>query len=186
MNTTVLMSSSTIPRSCWRNDLEASRNLNRQQKHGFHMLLSWLENFRLRLNLPAGRESAKAFWRTEVLGRGVEREAWQLEQWSDAIAWYLKWLEACISSGADHRSVAERMRNAAESVGTRRGLARRTRQCYGGWIARYGVFAKTAHAAILPETGTRFLGWIVDERKCSYATQKQALKNSSGSYAPSL
>ena len=45
------------------------------------------------------------------------------------------------------------MRDAAESVGMRRGLARRTRQSYGSWIARYGIFAKTAKIL----TSTSFL-----------------------------
>ena len=57
----------------------------------------------------------------------------------------------------------------------RRGLARRTRQSYGGGIARYGLFAKEARNAMRPETASAFLGWIVRERQCSYATQKIAL-----------
>ncbi|MGC6426457.1 MAG: integron integrase [Akkermansiaceae bacterium] len=169
------MNTSKNLKCCWRSDLEASRNLTPQQKHGFTMLLGWLENFRIRLGIPADRKAAVTFWRKQVLDGKKEREPWQLEQWADAISWYLKWLDACHLKGADHRSVPERMRQAADSVGMRRGLARRTRQSYGSWIARYGLFAKTAKAAMSPETATAFLGWIVEEKQCSFATQKIAL-----------
>ena len=169
------MNNNPAPKACWRNDLEASRNLTSRQKHGYLMLLGWLENFRLRLHLPAGRKAAVAFWRQQVCHEEKERDSWQLEQWSEAIAWYLHWLEICQRRGADHRSIPERMRDAAESAGMRRGLARRTRQSYGSWIARYGTFAKTAPAAMKPEKASEFLGWIIKERQCSFATQKLAL-----------
>ncbi|MDA7881245.1 hypothetical protein N9A94_02980, partial [Akkermansiaceae bacterium] len=161
------MNNNAIPRASWRDDLDASRNLSSRQKHGCLMLLGWLENFRLRSGLPAGRKAAVTFWRKQVLHEGKEREEWQLAQWGEAIAWYLRWLELCQRRGADHRSVPERMRDAADSVGMRRGLARRTRQSYGSWIARYGLFARTDKAAMKPETATDFLGWIVEEKKCS-------------------
>lgn len=139
------------------------------------MLLGWFENFRLRKGLPAGRKAAVTFWREEILNNPKEREQWQLDQWAGAISWYLNWLDICQRKGADHRSVAERMRGAADSVGMRRGLARRTQQSYGSWIARYGIFAKTAKAAMDPDNASRFLGWIVEKKQCSYATQKIAL-----------
>ena len=49
-----------------------------------------------------------------------KREAWQLDQWSDAIQWYLGWLKACEEAGADHRSLPERLRAAVHSAGSRR------------------------------------------------------------------
>ena len=55
------------------------------EKAGFLLVLEWFENFRLRHELPAGREAAKAFWRSEVTREGREREKWQLEQWGDAL-----------------------------------------------------------------------------------------------------
>jgi len=168
------MSSNLSLKACWRADLESSRDLSSRQKHGFLMLLGWFENFRLRHGLPAGREAAVTFWREQIVGE-KEREHWQLEQWTESLSWYLNWLSVCEAKGADHRSVPERMRNAAESIAQRRGLALRTRQTYGGWIARYGAFAKDAKAAMRPETATQFLGWIVEEKKSSYATQKIAL-----------
>jgi site-specific recombinase XerD len=125
--------------------------------------------------LEAGREAAKLFWRTDVLRDGREREKWQLEQWADAIQWYLKWLDACAEAGADHRSLAERVRAAVHSACSRRGLARRTKQCYGAWAARYAVFAGDEREAMKVETATRFLTSVVEDEDCAYSTQKQAL-----------
>ncbi len=48
---------------------------------GFLVMFEWFENFRLRHELVAGREAAKAFWKTEVTREGREREKWQSEQW---------------------------------------------------------------------------------------------------------
>ena len=167
----------TLPRKrCdWREDLAASRSVDRIEQHGFTMLLSWYENFRLRCNLEAGRKSAECFWKAEVMGRGVEREDWQLSQWADALGWYLEWLRHCEELGGDHRSLAERMRKASDLTGARRGLAPRTRQAYGCWIARYGNFAKTAKAAMDPKVGRDFLVRLVDEEEVAFSTQKQAL-----------
>ncbi len=162
-------------RCCWRKDLNASRDLTPSQKHGFTMLLSWYENFRIRSGLKAGRHSAVVFWKKQVLSEDTERQSWQLNQWAEAISWYLRWLEACKLRNADHRSLPERMRQAAESVAVRRGLSRRTRQCYACWIARYGAFAETARNAMRQDCATHFLGWLVEEKHCSFSTQKQAL-----------
>ncbi|MEX2580941.1 MAG: integron integrase [Verrucomicrobiales bacterium] len=129
----------------------------------------------MRNELEAGRGAAKAFWRSEVLREGREREPWQLEQWEAAVRWYLNWLDACAEANADHRSLPERLRAAANSAGARRGLARRTKQCYGAWLARYGKFADGDREAMQVETATRFLTSIVDDEDCAYSTQKQAL-----------
>lgn len=129
------------PRWCWRKDLAGFRGFTERERTGFLLVLEWFENFRLRNELPAGRDAARAFWKSEVIREGREREKWQLEQWGDAIQWYLKWLEACSEEGADHRSLPERLRAAVHSSGARRGLAERTKQCYGAWAARYARFA---------------------------------------------
>jgi hypothetical protein len=71
-------------RWCWRKDLAEFRGLSDRERAGFLLVLEWMENFRLRHDLAAGREAAKLFWRTEVTGAGREREKWQLEQWADA------------------------------------------------------------------------------------------------------
>ena len=114
------------PRFNWREDLLVFRGLSERERGGFLILLEWFENFRLRLGLPAGRKAAIQFWKNEVMGKS-SRESWQLDQWSAALDWYLKWLQACEEAGADHRSVSERVRMAVERAVTRRGLAPRTR-----------------------------------------------------------
>jgi len=162
-------------RCCWRKDLAKFRGLTDRERAGFLLVLEWFENFRLRRGLSAGREAAKVFWKAEVIREGRERETWQLDQWGDAIQWYLKWLEACTSQGADHRSLAERLRTAAHSAGARRGLAVRTRQCYGAWAARYAVFAGGEREVMQVTTANRFLTSVVEDEDCAYSTQKQAL-----------
>lgn len=162
-------------RWCWRKDLAAFRGLTDRERTGFLLVLEWFENFRLRHELPAGREAAKSFWRDEVLGRGRERERWQLEQWGDALQWYLNWLKACAEEGGDHRSLPERVRAAVNSAGSRRGLALETKKCYRRWAARYARFAGDEREVMREETATRFLTSVVDDEDCAYSTQKQAL-----------
>jgi len=125
--------------------------------------------------MEAGREAAKVFWTEEVVGQGRVRKDWQLDQWSAAVSWYLNWLKACQEAGADHRSLPERLRVAVYTAGSRRGLAKRTKECYGAWAARYGKFAKTAEEAMSVATATCFLTSVVDDEECAYSTQKQAL-----------
>ncbi|MCB1206610.1 MAG: integron integrase [Verrucomicrobiae bacterium] len=160
---------------CWRKDLMEFRGLTDRERTGFLLVLEWFENFRLRHELAAGRDAAKAFWRCDVLAEGRRREAWQLEQWEDAIKWYLAWLDACAEDGADHRSLPERVRAAVNSACARRGLARKTKLCYGAWVARYAAFAGDEREVMRVETATRFLTAVVAEEDCSFATQKLAL-----------
>jgi site-specific recombinase XerD len=162
-------------RWCWRTDLAGFLGLTDGEKAGFLLVLEWFENFRLRHELEAGREAAKVFWKSEVLREGRQREPWQLEQWGDAIKWYLGWLAACVEEGGDHRSLAERLRAAVDSAGSRRGLAKRTKECYGAWLARYGRFAGDEREVMRVETATRFLTSVVEDEDCAYSTQKQAL-----------
>jgi hypothetical protein len=51
-------SPSPSPRWCWRSDLAGFRGLSETERNGFLVLLEWFENFRLRLDLPAGRDPA--------------------------------------------------------------------------------------------------------------------------------
>ena len=163
------------PRWCWRKDLAGFRGLSDLERTGFLLVLEWFENFRQRHQLKAEREAARAFWRSEVLREGCKRQPWQIEQWTDAIQWYLNWLAACAEAGADHRSLAERVRAAAHSAGARRGLSKSTKQSYGAWAARYAVFAGDERSVMQVETATRFLTSVVDDEDCAYSTQKQAL-----------
>ena len=160
---------------CWRSDLSEFRGLTHSERSGFLICLEWFENFRLRYSLPASRDAAKAFWLDQVKLDGIEREPWQLNQWAEAIRWYLNWLEACNLAGNDHRSLNERVRAAVASTGTRRGLARRTIQCYSGWVGRFSNFAGSERKVMKVETGTAFLQSIVADEECAYSTQKQAL-----------
>ena len=162
-------------RWCWRKDLAEFRGLSDRDRTGFLVLLEWFENYRLRLDLDADREAAASFWRCDVKKEGVKREDWQLDQWSAAIQWYLNWLEACKEAGADHQSLPERVRKAVNSACARRGLAKRTKECYGAWAARYAVFAGDWRKVMEVETATRFLTSVVVDEDCAYATQKQAL-----------
>ena len=139
------------------------------------LALEWFENFRLRNELAAGREAARAFWRGEVLQENRPREAWQLEQWEATLQWYLRWLDACEAAQADHRSLPERVRIAVQSAGARRGLTLSTKRCYGGWAARYAQFGEHERDLMSVETASRFLTSVVDDEDCSYSTQKQAL-----------
>lgn len=162
---------------CWRNDLAGFRGLTDTERGGFLVLLEWFENFRLRNDLPADRNAAKIFWKAEVIRDDRPREDWQLNQWGDAIQWYLAWLDACAQVGADHRSLPERVRAAVKSACARRGLAHRTKLCYGAWAARYATFAGSAEEVMKIETATRFLTSVVHDEDCAYSTQKQALNS---------
>ncbi len=175
MIATKTMAAPRKTRWCWRKDLAGFRGLSEKDRAGFALVLEWFESFRMRYGLEAGREAAKVFWRMEVIGSERNRERWQLEQWTAAIQWYLRWLAACEEAGADHRSLAERVRAAVGAAGSRRGLARRTKQCYGAWAARFAVFAGEAGKVMLVETATAFLTSVVDDEDCAYSTQKQAL-----------
>jgi len=165
----------TKKRHCWRRDLADFRGLTDRERSGFLLVLEWFENFRLRNELEAGRNAAKVFWKTEVIKEDRPRETWQLEQWGDALQWYFKWLDACEELGADHRSLAERVRAAVYSACARRGLALRTKQCYGAWAMRYARFGGDERELMDVGTATRFLTSVVADEDCAYSTQKQAL-----------
>lgn len=162
-------------RWCWRRDLAGFRGLNERERTGFLLVLEWFENFRLRHQLAADRDAAKVFWMSEVQGKERRRETWQLEQWGDAIKWYLEWLDACAVEGGDHRSLEERLREAVYSAGSRHGLALRTKQCSGAWAARYARFAGEEREVMRVETASRFLTAVVEDEDCAYSTQKQGL-----------
>jgi hypothetical protein len=110
----------------WRADLAASRDLNPREKQGFEILCSWFENWRLRSGQAPGVEAARAFWKAQVLTK--PREQWQLDQWTEAMRWYLGWLDACRRNGGSGKSLPERLRTAVYSAGARRGLALKTRE----------------------------------------------------------
>ena len=154
----------------------AFQGFSERDKKGFLMCLIWFEKFRLNQNLTADRDAAVRFWKKEVLAKGP-RQDWQLEQWSAAVSWYLRWLAACLKEGADPRSLGERLAIAVDQAGVRRGLAWRTRKAYCAWVVSYGEFAGGEKAVKEVATATAFLGYLVREKGYSYGSQKQALNS---------
>ena len=157
----------------WKADLGASRDVGEFDKKGFEIFLGWFENWRVGKRLDPGREAAVRFWREQVVAG--ERQDWQLRQWGEAMQWYLRWLEICEEHGREARSLPERLKLAAHSLGARRGLAYTTRKRYAGWLAQYGAWVGDARAVMDTERACGWLAHLVDERKMSYSSQKSAL-----------
>ncbi|MBK1829528.1 integron integrase [Verrucomicrobiaceae bacterium R5-34] len=157
----------------WREDMLASRDLNDREKQGYGFLLSWYETWRISRRLQPNLQSARQFWRQEVLAK--DRKQWQLEQWAQAVRWYLQWLDICARQGWATVSLAEKVRDAVERTGARRGLALKTRQGYGSWAARFAAWAGVRKRVTNPEYARDWLGQLVSQSRVSYATQKQAL-----------
>jgi hypothetical protein len=130
----------------WREDLKLARNVTDAQRVGFELLLGWFENWRFGQQLDPGREAAKAFWVQQV--KSKPRADWQLDQWGEALAWYLQWLQFAQASGVEVRSLEERVFQAMDRSGGRRGLALRTRQTYGRWAIRYARWVGEARAML--------------------------------------
>jgi len=130
----------------WSKDLDASRDVTRSDKSGFAMVLGWYEKWRLSQRLPACRETAAAFWKLKV--KTKEREDWQLEQWAEAFRWHLTWMRFAKTEGREIRTLEERVRDAVNRAGGRRGLARRTRETYAGWVGRFARWAGDARAVM--------------------------------------
>jgi integron integrase len=157
----------------WSKDLEASLDVKMEEKAGFGMLLGWFDKFQRSRGLPAGRAGCERFWKEAVKAR--VRENWQLEQWGAALRWYLRWLENHQAKGVDVRSLPQRVSDAVERAGARRGLQPRTRETYARRVAQFAVWAGDARAMMDERRGRDFLTWLVDGKKMSFSTQKQAL-----------
>jgi hypothetical protein len=158
---------------CWRADLAASRDLDRQEKAGFPIILGWYEKWRIGAGLLPGRDSAAAFWRAQVMAK--PREPWQLEQWAAAMRWYFAWLHQCQEGGSSGICLEERVRRAVDRTGARRGLAWRTRRTYAGWAGRFARWAGDSRSAMDPEKAREWLTSLVAEGGVAFSTQKQAL-----------
>lgn len=171
MNSDRMSAASTT--SSWRDDLKLARNVPDSHRQGYDMLLSWFDQWRISRHLPHGREAARAFWRQQV--KSKPREAWQLEQWTAAFGWYLEWLRFAETRGAEVRTLEERVFQAVDRAGGRRGLAIRTRQTYGRWVMRFARWAGDAKAMLQQEQARLFLGELVTRERQSFSSQKQAL-----------
>ena len=157
----------------WREDLSNYRNLSPQEKQGFGFVVAWFEEWRVRENLPPGRQAARSFWKSQVTSK--PRESWQLDQWGDGIRWYLAWLAVCEKKGGDGRNVPERIKAAVNSAGARRGLALKTRAAYASWAARFGLWAGSVKRALDEGVARDYLSWLVTDENVAFSTQKQAL-----------
>lgn len=169
----VNMNTAQVMRYDWRADLLASRDLSEGEMRGFEMVLNWFECWRIPKNLLPGREAARRFWRAQVLSK--EREPWQLDQWAEAIRWFLHWLRFCEDQGGDARTLEERVRAAVNQAGGRRGLALETRRSYSRIAGRFAKWAGDADAILDEGKAREWLGVLVTEEKVAFATQKQAL-----------
>jgi hypothetical protein len=138
------------------------------------MVPGWFESFRSRNRLAPGREACISFWKEQV--KSKERAAWQLEQWTAAIEWYLRWVKNTRDRGDETRTLEERARDAVDRAGCRRGLARLTRETYGRWAAGFARWTGDDRAMLDPGKGRDFLTWLVEERRVSFSTQKLSEK----------
>ena len=154
-------------------DLKMARNVPDSRRTGFEILLSWFEDWRIAQKLEPGREAARAFWIHQV--KTKPRQDWQLDQCKEAIGWYLEWLRHAQAGGIEVRSLEERVYQAVDRAGDRRGLALRTRETYGRWAVRYARSLGDARSMLQQEHARDFLGHLVTVEKQSFSTQKQAL-----------
>lgn len=157
----------------WREDLSRARDLSKRDIDAYGYVLGWIEDWREKRELPAGRDACKRWWREVAMGK--ERPQWQLRQWEEAIRWFLEWLRICERSGGDARSIPERLGDAVHHAGARRGLALKTRQTYAGWLARFGAYAGNEQRVMSEAVAREWLSVLVDKEKVAFGTQKQAL-----------
>ena len=111
---------------CWQSDLEAACDVSPTDKRGYCILLSWCEKWRIKNGIEPGRPAAEQFWRAQV--RSKPRESWQLQQWTEAMRWYLVWLRHCIERGGNGMSIPERVKRAVNHAGARTGHKLETRR----------------------------------------------------------
>jgi hypothetical protein len=77
----------------WREDLSKARDLTTREIEAYGYVLGWMEDWRRKQDLPAGRDAARRWWKE--VAKSKERPEWQLRQWEEAILWFLGWLEVC-------------------------------------------------------------------------------------------
>ena len=167
------MNTAQMMRFDWRADLFASRDLSDGEKRGFEIVLNWFECWRVPKNIPVGREAARRFWRDQVQSK--DREPWQLNQWAEAIRWFLHWLHFCKNSGGDVRTLEERVRAAVDMAGGRRGLAPKTRETYCRKAGKFAKWAGSVEAILDEEKAREWLAMRVTVERVAYSTQKQDL-----------
>lgn len=165
-------------KAAWEENLAHSRDLNSNEKYAYAFVLHWFESWRLRHSLCSSLESARAFWKAEIVKRdGTKKRAqWQLDQWAEAMRWYAQWLEICArQNGEIPKSLYERVRGAVEHVGARRGLAGSTIDTYSHLAARFGIWVGDARKMLDTKNAREWLTYLVEKREVSFSSQKQAL-----------
>lgn len=162
--------------TAWIDDLDAERSFFTFERGGISYAIHWYLNWAEKLSHIPTRENARLFWKECVQSK--EREPWQLKQWTEAICWYLEWLErvqkerVCDTEG---HSLKHRVSEAVHKLGVRRGLAVRTRKTYANWLGRYAVWCGSEARVMNEACAREWLGWLVEEREIAFSTQKQAL-----------
>ena len=86
-------------RISWQDDLLQSRDLSQQEIEGFGFLIGWFDSWRVAKQLEVNRESARRFWKELVLQK--ERDQWQIYQWTEALQWFLNWIELYRKAGVN-------------------------------------------------------------------------------------
>ena len=114
------MKTDDATRFCWIQDLEKARNVPARDRKGYEMLLSWFGTWRLGRQLPPGRESARLFWKQQILPK--LRAEWQMEQWKAPFGWNFEWLRFMVDQGRQPLTLEERVFRAMDSARGRRGL----------------------------------------------------------------
>jgi hypothetical protein len=61
--------------------------------------------------------------------------------------------------GRETRTLEQRVRDAADRAGGRRGLARRTRETYAGWVGRFARSAGDARSVMDEGKASQWLSW---------------------------
>ena len=69
------------------------------EKRNYVFLLSWFESWRVRQRLEPSRAAAVDFWKCQVVAK--PRKEWQIARWSEAVRWYLRWLQCRCNEGLD-------------------------------------------------------------------------------------
>lgn len=163
------------PWSSWKADLERNREFSPRQGKGVAWFIQWYLRCLEKSGGIPEKATARQFWREVV--RRKERSAWQMEQWAEAMAWYLEWLERLQrEQGMENpETLTSRVRAAVMTTGGRRGLAYGTRKTYAGWAVRFAIFCKDDRKMLDEVMGRDFLTFLVEEKNLSFATQKQAL-----------
>lgn len=67
----------------WREDLSRSRELTRREIDAYGYVLGWIEDWRVKKDMPAGRDAARAWW--QEIAKAKERPEWQLRQWEVSV-----------------------------------------------------------------------------------------------------